>query len=56
MERIIDVVPAWMCIRQRLWRASDSTRAAGGHGKELRTFGTMTHELEALREWLAANG
>jgi hypothetical protein len=20
--------------------------------KELRTFGTMTHELEALREWL----
>jgi transposase len=22
--------------------------------KELRTFGTMTHELEALREWLAA--
>jgi hypothetical protein len=22
--------------------------------KELRTFGTMTHELEALREWLVA--
>ena len=22
--------------------------------KELRTFGTMTHELEALRDWLAA--
>ena len=21
--------------------------------KELRTFGTMTHELEALRDWLA---
>ena len=41
-----------MCIKQRWWRVINE------HGKrprkELRTFGTMTHELEALRDWLVA--
>ena len=33
-----------------------SVNAQGQPYKEIRTFGTMTHELEDLADWLAALG
>ena len=33
-----------------------SVNAQGQLHKEIRTFGTMTHELEELADWLAALG
>ena len=48
--------PGWMCIRRLWWRRFGCPPEKGGRQVVTQTFGTMTADLVALREWLDAYG
>src|SRR5262245_5688611 len=45
-----------MFTRRRSSRAYSLERRTRNHEKQVRTFGTMTRDLETMRDWLRAEG